>query len=641
MATQDHCCSCHGDAPAPKTGQPEPENLREEVLPLATIATIYVLAVVFHGWLKQAAFGWGEYLVFIPLYLASGWGVLRSAGRNIFRGRVFDETFLMSLATLCAIAINQLPEAVAVMLFYRIGEAFQDYSVKRSRRSIRSLLEVRPDSANLLVDGELQAVSPESVTVGSTILIKAGEKIPLDGEVISGTSQIDTSPLTGESVPRSVEVGVPVLAGTINKTGVLTVRVTKVFAESSITKILELVESAQSRKARTERFMTTFARYYTPVVVGLAIAIALLPPLLNFGSYQEWFSRALILLVISCPCGLVISIPLGYFGGVGGAAKQGILVKGSTFLDDLAAVKTVVFDKTGTLTEGVFEVTEVVPHNGFTETELVKIAAQIESLSNHPVARAVRDAYGQSLEGISVENYQEIAGCGVKGQLQDRSVIAGGDRLLHMENIDHPLCDVGGTAIHLAVDCRYAGYIVIADRLRDDAVSAVRALKELGVDRTVMLTGDDRAVAERIARTLDLDAYHAELMPEDKVDRLEQLLRQDSGRVAFVGDGINDAPAIARADVGIAMGAMGSDAAIETADVVIMTDSPSFVSRAIAVGRKTRRIVWQNIGFAIGIKGFFILLGIFGLATIWEAVFADVGVALLAILNATRIMRSA
>ncbi|MGC9526570.1 MAG: heavy metal translocating P-type ATPase [Limnospira sp.] len=640
MATQDRCCSCHGDAPAPKTAQPEPESLREEVLPLAVITAIYVLALIFHGWLKQVAFGWGEYLVFIPLYLACGWGVLRSAGRNIFRGRVFDETFLMSLATLCAIAINQLPEAVAVMLFYRIGEAFQEYSVKRSRRSIRSLLEVRPDSANLLVDGELQAVSPESVTVGNTILIKAGEKIPLDGEVISGTSQIDTSPLTGESVPRSVEVGETVLAGTVNKTGVLTVRVTKLFAESSITKILELVESAQSRKAKTERFMTTFARYYTPVVVGLAIAIALLPPLLNFGSYQEWFSRALILLVISCPCGLVISIPLGYFGGVGGAAKQGILVKGSTFLDDLAAVKTVVFDKTGTLTEGVFEVTEVVPHNGFTESELVKIAAQIESLSNHPVARAVRDAYGQSLEGISVENYQEIAGCGVKGKLQNQTVIAGGDRLLHMENIDHPLCDVGGTAIHLAVDCRYAGYIVIADRLREDAVSAVRALKDLGVDRTVMLTGDDRTVAERIARTLDLDGYHAELMPEDKVDRLEQLLRKDGGRVAFVGDGINDAPAIARADVGIAMGAMGSDAAIETADVVIMTDSPSFVSRAIAMGRKTRRIVWQNIGFAIGIKGFFILLGIFGLATIWEAVFADVGVALLAILNATRIARS-
>ncbi|AMW30825.1 heavy metal translocating P-type ATPase [Arthrospira platensis] len=627
---QSSCCSCNGD-------DRHSDNRVSELIPLAIITAIYILALIFNNWLKLAAWGWGEYLVLIPVYLLTGWEILVSAGKNIWRGQIFDETFLMSLATLCAIAINEVPEAVAVMLFYRIGEGFQEFSVQRSRRSIKSLLAVRPDTANLLINGEIKTISPQLVNVGSTIVVKAGEKIPLDGEIISGTSQIDTSPLTGESLPRAVKLGEIVLAGTINQTGLLTIKVTKPFNESSISKILELVESAQNRKAKTEKFITTFARYYTPVVVILAIAIALIPPLLNLGSHQEWFFRALILLVISCPCGLVISIPLGYFGGVGGAARQGILVKGSTFLDDLAAVKTVIFDKTGTLTAGVFEVTEIVPYNNFTEAELIKIAAQIESLSNHPLAQAIRQYYGDSQSPTLIEDYQEIPGCGVKGKLQNRTVIAGGDRLLHLEKIDHPLCDVGATVIHLAVDYRYAGYILISDKVRPDSVAAIEALKKQGVQKIVMLTGDNQTVADRLAKTLNIDEYYAELMPEDKVKQLEKLLTPDNRKVAFVGDGINDAPAIARADVGIAMGGMGSDAAIETADVVVMTDSPSYVSRAIAIGRKTRRIVWQNIGLAMGIKGFFIILGIFGLATIWSAVFADVGVALLAILNATRI----
>ncbi|MEX6778477.1 heavy metal translocating P-type ATPase [Limnospira fusiformis] len=628
---QSSCCSCNGD-------DRHSDNLVSEVIPLAIITAIYILALIFNNWLKLAVWGWGEYVVLIPLYLLTGWEILVSAGKNIWRGQIFDETFLMSLATLCAIAINEVPEAVAVMLFYRIGEGFQEFSVQRSRRSIKSLLAVRPDTANLLINGEIKTMSPQLVNVGSSIVVKAGEKIPLDGEIISGTSQIDTSPLTGESLPRAVKPGEIVLAGTINQTGLLTIKVTKPFNESSISKILELVESAQSRKAKTEKFITTFARYYTPIVVSLAIAIALIPPLVNLGSFQEWFSRALILLVISCPCGLVISIPLGYFGGVGGAAQQGILVKGSTFLDDLAAVKTVIFDKTGTLTAGVFEVTKIVPHHHFTEAELIEIAAKIESLSNHPLAQAIREYYGDSPTETLIEDYQEIPGCGVKGKLQNRTVIAGGDRLLHLEKIDHPLCDVGGTVIHLAVDYRYAGYILISDKVRPDSVAAIEALKKQGVQKIVMLTGDNQTVADRLAKTLNIDEYYAELMPEDKVKQLEKLLSPDNRKVAFVGDGINDAPAIARADVGIAMGGMGSDAAIETADVVIMTDSPSYVSRAIAIGRKTRRIVWQNIGLAMGIKGFFIILGIFGLASIWSAVFADVGVALLAILNATRIL---
>jgi Cd2+/Zn2+-exporting ATPase len=651
-ARQQGCCTCGNETnigPEPKVQKLvlEPFNLKEEILPLVGVAIAYILALVFQAKLAATPYNFAEYLVFISLYLISGWGVIISAGRNILKGQIFDENFLMTVATIAAIAIHELPEAVAVMLFYNIGELFQEYSVKRSRNSIKSLLEIRPDYANLKVGNSLEKVDPETVKPGSIVVVKPGEKIPLDGEVIEGKAFVDTSPLTGESVPQEKTVGDGVLAGTLNQNGVLTIRVTKPFGESSISRILQLVETAKSKKSKTEKFITTFARYYTPAVVFLSLAIAILPPFFIAGaSRADWIVRGLIVLVVSCPCGLVISIPLGYFGGVGGAAKRGILVKGSTFLDDLAAVKTVVFDKTGTLTEGVFEVKEIVAKNGFNQGDLIQIAARVESLSNHPVAKAIiRHAEklnltpetNGNLETWSVEDYQEIAGCGVKAKVKNKTVIAGGDRLLHLENIEHDVCEVGGTAVHLAVDCKYAGYILIGDRLKPDAADAIESLKKSGVTETVMLTGDNNAVAQKVADKLGLSSYRAQLLPEDKVEAIEALINKKT-KVAFVGDGINDAPVIARADVGIAMGGMGSDAAIETADVVIMTDAPSKVAEAILMGKKTRRIVWQNIAFAMGVKGLFIILGILGIATIWGAVFADVGVALIAVFNASRVL---
>ncbi|MBD0385531.1 MAG: cadmium-translocating P-type ATPase [Nostoc sp. C3-bin3] len=617
-------------------------NLKNEVLPLVVILSLYVPGVIFEDQLHNTFYSIGEYLLFIPAYLLSGWSVLHTAGRNILRGRIFDETFLMTVATLGAIAIHKLPEAVGVMLFYKIGELFQDIAVSRSRNSIKALLEVRPDYANIQTEGELKKVSPETVNIGDIIVVKPGEKIPLDGEIIDGNSQVDTSALTGESVPRTVRLGETVLAGMINKMGVLSIRVTKLFDDSSIAKILDMVQNAKSKKAETEKFITKFARYYTPIVVFISLAVAILPPLfISSATSSEWVYRALILLVISCPCGLVISIPLGYFGGVGGAARRGILVKGSTFLDTLNAVNTVVFDKTGTLTHGVFKVAKIVPSNGYVEQGLLELAAKVESHSNHPIAQSIRKAYGGKIDDFEVRDYEEIAGYGIRAKIENKVVIAGSDRLLHRENIAHDNCQLEGTVIHLAVDNIYAGYIVIADELKEDAKQAIHALKRMGVERTVMLTGDNQAIASRIAQQLGIDAYEAELLPEEKVNAIEKLLSTvgKHSKVAFVGDGINDAPVIARADVGIAMGGLGSDAAIETADIVIMTDAPSKVAEAIQIARKTRQIVWQNIGFALAIKGVFIGLGILGVATMWEAVFADVGVALLAIFNATRVMK--
>ena len=617
-------------------------SLKKEIIPIAVSIILFVMGLIFYEPLHKTPFSLGEYLVFVPAYLISGWSVLTTAGRNILRGKIFDENFLMTIATLGAIAIHEIPEAVAVMLFFQVGELFQDFSVSRSRSSIKSLLEVRPDSANLKVGSEIKQVSPESVQVGDVIIVKPGEKIPLDGEITEGASQLDTSALTGESVPRTVKVGETVLAGMINKSGVLTVIVSKLFAESSIAKILDLVENASSKKAATEKFITRFARIYTPIVVFFSLAVAILPPLFIPGATSEqWVYRALVLLVISCPCGLVISIPLGYFGGVGGAAKRGILVKGSTFLDTLTNVQTVVFDKTGTLTQGVFNVTQIVPQNGFNQAELLQLAAKVESQSNHPVAKSILSAYGKSVDNLDVEDYQEIAGHGIQARIGNQIVIAGNDRLLHREDIEHDVCEVEGTVVHLAVDKVYAGRIIIADQLKDDAVEAIRNLKNVGVEQIVMLTGDNQAVAQNIARQLNLDDFEAELLPEDKVEAIERYLSKASKdkKVVFVGDGINDAPVIARADVGMAMGALGSDAAIETADVVLMTDAPSKVAEAIRVGKKTHKIVWQNIILAMGVKGLFIVLGMFGVATLWEAVFADVGVALLAILNAGRVLR--
>lgn len=614
-------------------------NLKEELIPIGIVVTLLITGIIFEEKIHTFSYSWLEYLIFIPAYLLAGWNVLMSAGKNITRGRFFDENFLMTIATIGAISIHQLPEAVAVMLFFRVGELFQELAVGRSRRSIKSLLEIRPDIANLKIDGEIKQVSPETVEVGKIILVKPGEKIPLDGEIIEGNSFIDTSALTGESVPRSANMGDTVLAGTINQTGVLVLRVTKRFAESSVAKILDLVENASSKKAETEKFISRFARYYTPAVVFISLAVALLPPLFIPGAtHQEWIYRALVLLVISCPCGLVISIPLGYFGGVGGAAKRGILVKGATFLDTLTEVKTVVFDKTGTLTKGVFKVTQIVPYNGFSQTELLTLAATVESNSNHPVAQSIQKAYAKPVDISKVTEYEEILGHGIRAIVNNQTVIAGNDRLLHRENIEHDTCKVAGTVVHLAVNQRYAGYILIADELKEDATDAIINLRRAGIKRTVMLTGDNQVVAQNIANQLGLDEYQAELLPEEKVNAVEKMLRQ-SGKVAFVGDGINDAPVIAIADVGIAMGGLGSDAAIETADIVLMTDAPSKIAEAIQIARKTRSIVLQNIAFALGVKALFIVLGIFGIATLWEAVFADVGVALLAILNASRILR--
>jgi Cd2+/Zn2+-exporting ATPase len=617
-------------------------NLKRELPPVLVVVALFGLGLIFEEPLQHTPSRLGEYAVFIPAYLISGWSVLKTAGRNILRGQVFDENFLMTIATLGAIAIHKIPEAVGVMLFYKVGELFQDMAVSRSRRSIQSLLAIRPDTANLKTDQGILVVTPEQVQVGERILVKPGERIPLDGEVLEGTSQVETSALTGESVPRTIRPGEAVLAGMINQSGVVTIRVTKRFSESSIARILDLVENASSKKATTEKFITRFAQRYTPVVVMLSLAVALIPPLLIPGATQaEWVYRALILLVISCPCGLVISIPLGYFGGIGGAAKRGILVKGSTFLDTLANVKTVVFDKTGTLTKGVFNVTEILTQNGFTQSELLELAAQVEAHSTHPVAQAIRTAYGRAIDDSQVENYVEMAGYGIQAKINGQVVMAGNDRLLHREKIEHNVCTVDGTVVHLAVDSQYAGRIIIADELKDDAAQAIQVLKANGIQKIVMLTGDNQSAAARIADKVGLDSFLAELLPEGKVQAIETLLAQGrpGNRVAFVGDGINDAPVLARADVGIAMGALGSDAAIETADVVLMTDAPSKVAEAIQVGRKTLRIVWQNITFAIVIKGIFIVLGVFGIATMWTAVFADIGVALIAIFNAMRVLR--
>ncbi|NLU09667.1 MAG: cadmium-translocating P-type ATPase, partial [Tepidanaerobacter acetatoxydans] len=566
---------------------------------------------------------------------------VQTAFRNIVRGQVFDENFLMTVATLGAFILHQLPEAVGVMLFYSIGEYFQALAVQRSRRSIADLMDIRPDYANFLINDEISQVAPETVNIGETIVVRPGEKIPLDGEVLEGTSYLDASALTGESVPYRINPGEKVMAGMVNIQGLLKVKVEKTFSESSVSKILNLIQNASSRKAKTEQFITKFARYYTPAVVTAAVIIALLPPLIVPGqSFSNWLYRALTMLVISCPCALVVSIPLGYFGGIGGASRRGILIKGANFIETLANLDIVVFDKTGTLTKGVFKVNDVRPANGFAAQEVLRMAAYAETYSNHPIAKSIIEAYGDTIEKSLVTDYEEIAGHGIMAKVEGKQVLAGNEKLLKSRGIDIKINKDGlvGTVVHIAVNGIYAGRITISDEIRLDSAKAVKELRNLGVKRVVMLTGDAKETAKYVSEALNLDEYYAELLPHEKVEKLEELKGDDRTRykVAFVGDGINDAPVIACADVGIAMGGLGSDAAIEAADVVIMEDMPSKIAEAIRISRYTKNIIVQNIVFALGVKGIFLTLGAAGVASMWEAVFADVGVALLAILNSTR-----
>ncbi|TET24987.1 MAG: cadmium-translocating P-type ATPase [Candidatus Cloacimonadota bacterium] len=591
-------------------------------------------------------------IFFLSSYIVAAYPIILKAVKNILHGKFFDENFLLSIATGGALAINAFPEAVAVMLFFRVGELIEDIAVNRSRRSIKSLLDIRPDHANLIKGKNIEQVHPKDVSIGNLIMVKPGERIPLDGSVHEGKSMVDTSPLTGESRPRLFTKGDEILSGMINKTGLLTVRVSKKFADSTVSKILDLVENATAKKSPTERFITRFARSYTPSVVSLAFLLATLPVLLYripltaplFTSkviFSEWLYRALVFLVISCPCALVISIPLGFFGGIGAASRRGILIKGSNFLEGLNNLRTIVFDKTGTLTKGIFKVNAVVPCNGYSQDELLKLAAEAETHSNHPIAQSIHEAYGRKINEQTVEDFKEIIGLGVKIKAEGKEILAGNDQLLHQENIEHPCCYTEGTVVHIAVDKKYAGYITIADDIREEAYEAIGQLRHEGISKLIMFTGDSDGIAQSVSQKLKLDEYFAELLPHEKVEKIEALgKKQNKGRIAFVGDGINDAPVIARSDIGMAMGALGSDAAIEAADIVLMTDDLSKIPEAIQIARRTRTIVWQNIILALSIKAVIMTFAIFGIATMWEAVFADMGVAILSILNASRAIRA-
>ncbi len=586
--------------------------------------------------------GWASLLAFLVPYAVVGWDVLWKAVRNILHGQVFDENFLMALATIGAFATGEYSEGVAVMLFYQVGEWFQRYAVGRSRRSIAALMDIRPDHANLVgPDGTARQVDPDEVQVGDVILVKPGERVPLDGTVLEGNSMLDTAALTGESVPRRTAEGDTVISGCINGSGLLRVRVEKPYGESTVAKILDLVENAGEKKAKAENFITKFARWYTPAVVIAALALAVLPPMVLGGGWADWVRRALIFLVISCPCALVISVPLSFFGGIGGASKRGILVKGGAYMEVLANARTVVFDKTGTLTKGVFSVTAVHPHE-IDKTHLVELAALAESYSTHPIAVSLRAAYGKTPDAARVAGYEELSGRGVRARVDGHTVCVGNGRLMDEAGAQWHECHLTGTVAHVAVDGSYAGHIVISDEVKPDAAAAIAALKEAGVKKTVMLTGDAREVGEAVAKQLGIDEAYTQLLPADKVEHMERLLaRQPKGEaLAFVGDGVNDAPVLARADVGIAMGGIGSDAAIEAADVVLMDDKPSKLAEAVRISRRTLRIVHQNIAFALVVKALVLALGALGMATMWEAVFADVGVMVLAILNAMRALKA-
>lgn len=581
---------------------------------------------------------WLQIALFIISYIIVGGDVVKRAVKNIFKGQVFDENFLMSIATIGAFFIGEYPEGVAVMLFYQVGELFQSYAVGKTRKSIASLMDIRPDYANVKKGDELVKVDPDEVQIADIIVIKAGEKIPLDGKVIEGSSMIDTSALTGESIPRVVEVGSDILSGCININGVITAEVTKEFGESTVSKILDLVENASSKKSNSEQFITKFARYYTPVVVIIAVFLAIIPPLVIDGAtFSDWIYRALAFLVVSCPCALVISIPLSFFGGIGGASKKGVLVKGSNYLEALAETEIVVFDKTGTLTKGVFNVQEIHPE-GVSKEELLELTAHAESYSNHPISLSLKRAYSKEIDNGRISDVEEISGHGVIAIVDGKKVMAGNIKLMKMMDIPYFNGELIGTIVRVAVNNKYIGYIVIADEVKEDSAQAIKELKAANIKQTVMLTGDNKSIGSKVAKELGLDKVYTELLPADKVEKLEELFSQKSkkGKLAFVGDGINDAPVLARADIGIAMGGLGSDAAIEAADVVIMTDEPSKIATTMKISKKTLKIAHQNIVFAIGIKIIVLILSAFGITTMWAAIFADVGVTIIAVLNAFR-----
>jgi len=616
------------------SGAREDGDGKRQIIQLAVGASLLVAAWVIRGDISP--------YIFFASYAVLGWEVVYSALKNLFRGKVFDENFLMAVATGGAFAIGEFPEAASVMLFYSVGELFQDMAVRRSRKSISELMDIRPDFANVYAGGQISRVSPDDVKIGNMILVKPGEKIPLDGVVADGESMLDMRALTGESVPKSVSVSENVFSGSVNLNGVLIIEVTKVFGESTAAKIIALAENASSNKAPTENFITTFSRYYTPVVVGLAALLAVIPPLFFAGAWSDWIYRALVFLMISCPCALVISIPIGFFGGIGRASKNGILVKGGNYLEALNSLDTVVFDKTGTLTRGVFEVTGIYPAGSFTNDNLLEYAAAAETFSNHPVAASIKKAYGKKVDERDIADFKEIAGHGTSVcTVNKKRILAGNAKLMRQESIEFAETSHHGTKVYVAVDGNFAGCIVISDDIKPDSRDAIIGLKEIGIKKTVMLTGDERQTAEIIANDLSIDEVHAQLLPHQKVEMIERLEagKHPKKKLAFVGDGINDAPVLARADIGIAMGGLGSDAAIEAADIVLMTDEPSKIITAVKIARDTRRIVWQNIVFALGVKGVFLALGATGISGMWEAVFADIGVSLLATLNAVRTMR--
>lgn len=611
------------------------KNYKEGIkIVIAFILFIVALVVRFpNEWINKT--------LYIIAYLIVGFEVVLEAVENIFKGKVFDENFLMTIATIGAFAIGEFPEAVAVMLFYQVGELFQSYAVDKSRKSIASLMDIRPDYANVKRNNEISKINPEEVKIGETIIVKPGEKIPLDGKIIKGNSMLDTSALTGESLPREVKEKNEVLSGCINQNGLLEIKVTKEFGESTVSKILDLVENAGSKKSKSENFITKFAKYYTPVVVVFAVFLAVIPTLVIEGAeFTDWLYRALTFLVVSCPCALVISIPLGFFGGIGGASKKGILVKGSNYLEAVSNSEIVAFDKTGTLTKGVFEVQKIEPV-GISKEELIKYAAYAENYSNHPISVSIKKAYGEEIDTNLISKSEELSGRGVVAKIENKEVLAGNDKLMQEKNIEYKKCNAVGTIVYIAINNEFAGYIVISDEIKEDSKKAIDDLKKNNIKQTVMLTGDRKDVGESVAKELGIDKVYTELLPDGKVKKVEQLLKEktEKGKLAFVGDGINDAPVLALADIGIAMGGLGADSSIEAADIVIMTDEPSKINTAIKISKKTMRIVKQNIIFAIGIKIAVLILSAFGLSTMWEAVFADVGVSVIAIINSLRALK--